>query len=766
MNRQERIKILKDNLLIPKRKISFERSKWYTKSFKQTESEPIILRRAKATKMILENMQISIRKFDMIAGDRDVSPRSGVASPEMCPYWIKDELDTMETRPQDQFRVSEEQKKFFLDELYPYWEGNSLKDSIDPLLPENVRKVSSQKIIKINQTDKGQGHIIPAFEKILNKGIKGIIEQVNEHSIKNRENDFYMAASITLDALQTFIQRYIDLATDMINAEQSDVRKQELKRIVEASKNIKFNVPNNFFEAVQLFWYVSIALQVESNASSISVGRFDQFMYPFYKKDLENGVSRDELGDTLCWLWLKMNDVVLLRSEDSAKYFAGFPTGYTTILGGLNPKTGQHAVNDLSFLVLETYKDIKLPQPNLGIRVNEFLPDDFTKLYIETIKMGTGMPHIFNDEVIIPGLLAAGVSLEDARDYSIVGCVEISLPGKLYGLHDIAMYNFTKLLDVLMQEEADKIKSYDHLIERIEELIKENVELMVIGSNIVDKAHGNLAPIPLLSTLMDGCVENGIDVANGGCKYNFSGVQGIGIPNLVDSLEIIRNLVYETNELTLIEFANILKDNWKNNEPLRQRCINRFDKYGNDIDHIDQLGQRLLSVYNVECNKYKNVRGGIFSPGSYTVSANIPLGEVVGATPDGRLAGEQLADGGLSPMVGRDRQGPTAILKSVSKLDNYQTTNGTLLNVKFSPSVVEGDAGTKKMIDYVRTFMRLKIQHIQFNIISVETLRDAQKNPEKYHDLVIRVAGYSALFVDLNSKTQNDIISRTEHDRF
>lgn len=762
MNTPGRFQKLKDNMLTAKREISFERARYYTESWKNTEGQPNIIRRAKALRHILANINISIREGEILAGNRTVKPRSGIASPEMSPYWIRDEIDSLYCRPQDNFFVNPEDKTFFLEELYPYWTGKSLKDLITPRLSDPVRQSIETRIISINQTDKGQGHIIPDFEKLLKLGLDGLIKEAAAKQNQNGDSDYYHAVQICLTALQDHIGRYITLLDNLIVREKNSVRKQEYERMKLTSQTIQHERPQSFFEAVQLLWYFNIALQMESNASSISTGRFDQWMLPFYQKDIAAGIPVEDIKDTLRMLWIKMNDVVLLRSRESAKYFAGFPTGYTIILGGLTPD-GFGADNELSWLILDTYDEIRLPQPNLGIRMNERLSRAFVARVAETIKLGTGVPHVFNDEVIMPGLLARGISLKDARDYSIVGCVEISVPGKMYGLHDIAMFNSPRLMELLLEKHAPEIQSFNRMIEMLEEEIEKDVALMVEGSNQVDTAHGQLAHIPLLSTLMHGCLEQGKDVVEGGTIYNFSGVQGIGFQNLADALEVIRNLVFEEKQIDLPQLVNIMEQNWEGYEILRQQCIHKYPKYGNDIDSVDLLAARLLTKYNDCCDTYNNVRGGIFNPGSYTVSANIPLGEQVGATADGRMAGEQLADGGLSPMIGRDSQGPTAVLKSVSKLDNYQTTNGSLLNIKFHPSALKGDIGTRKLVTFLIGWMRLKIQHIQFNIVSRETLLKAQKHPEKYRDLVVRVAGYSALFVDLNVKTQNDIIARTEH---
>lgn len=758
----ERINKLKNLLFAQKREISLERARLYTESYKKSEGEASIIRRAKATAHILDNVKITINDGELIVGGRTIKPRSGIASPEMSPYWIYDELDTIASRPQDQFFISEKDKALFKNQLYPYWNNKSLKNLVNNRLPENVKIAQQKRIVKLNQTDKGQGHIIPSYEKLLNKGLNYMANEVRDKIKKSPQNNFYKAALITLEAAQRHIQRYGKLAEDIALKEKNIHRKEELIKISNISYKVSSKKPDTLYEAIQLFWFINIALQYESNASSISPGRFDQYMYPFYEKDIKNGLDLKFAKELLRCLWLKMNDVVLLRSENSAKYFAGFPTGYTIILGGVDKK-GRDATNELSFLILETYSDIRLPQPNIGVRISEKTPREFLIKTAETIRLGTGIPQIFNDEVIIPGYLNRGVSLEDARDYSVVGCVELSIPGKTYGLHDIALFNLLKVMEITLYENNGEFDSFDSLINAIKDNISKYVIDMVQGSNIVDQAHREFAPTPLLSCFIENTIEAGCDITAGGAKYNFSGVQGIGTANLSDSLYVIKKAVFEDKKITLPQLLDILNNDYKNNEILRQNFINKYPKYGNDIDEIDSIGSNILSYYCKEVEKHKNIRNGAFQPGSYTVSAHIPLGEAVGATPDGRHSGEQLADGGLSPMVGRDKKGPTAVLKTVSNLDNYLTSNGSLLNVKFHPSALDENNGLQKFVGFLLAFMRLKLQHIQFNIVSAETLRNAQKYPEKYKNLVVRVAGYSAIFVELNKQIQDDIINRTEH---
>ncbi|AKM48531.1 formate C-acetyltransferase [Edwardsiella anguillarum] len=760
-----RISRLKAALFAQPRAISLERALLYTDSHRQTEGEPVIVRRALATAHILDNVAIAIREDEIVAGNRTVQPRAGIVSPEMDPYWLLEELETFSQRPQDRFEIDEQDKRLYRETLYPYWAGRSMKDFINAQMTEAVQRAAASQIFSINQTDKGQGHIIIDYPHLLQHGLSALIARLDADCRRAPHSDFYRAALLVMRAAQRHILRYATLAEVMAAACRDAARRAELLQIAAISRHNVHEAPQDFRQACQLFWYFNVILQYESNASSLSLGRFDQYMLPFYQASLAQGESASQLQTLLAALWVKCNDVVLLRSSGSARYFAGFPTGYTALLGGLSA-TGRSAVNPLSFACLAAYQEVCLPQPNLGVRINELIDRAFLLKSAETIRLGTGIPQIFNDEVVVPAFLNRGVSLEDARDYAVVGCVELSIPGKTYGLHDIAMFNLLKVMElVLLDNEGNAALSYADLLAQIRERIRHYIRLMVEGSNICDIGHRDWAPVPLLSAFISDCLDKGRDITDGGARYNFSGVQGIGIANLGDSLHALRGMVFEQRRLSFDQLLAQLKANFvtPDGAQIRARLINRFEKYGNDIDRVDDISADLLRFYCKEVEKYRNPRGGQFTPGSYTVSAHIPLGAVVGATPDGRLAGEQLADGGLSPMLGQDSQGPTAVLKSVSKLDNYLLSNGTLLNVKFTPATLEGEAGLNKLADFLHAFSKLKLQHIQFNVVSAETLRAAQRRPQAYAGLVVRVAGYSAFFVELSREIQDDIIRRTAH---
>ncbi|WP_010632420.1 formate C-acetyltransferase [Sporolactobacillus vineae] len=765
VRKTSRIDEMKANLFKQKRRISLERALLFTASDKETEGQPQIIRRAKATAYILDHVAISIRPGELLAGNRTIAPRSGILSPEMDPYWIMEEIDTIHNRPQDAFEFTEEDKKIYRDQLLPYWSGRSMKDFINGKITSDAKKAVDDRVIKLNQTDKGQGHIIMDFASILNHGISFYQKQLEAKRQQYPDNLFYQAGQLIYAAMSRHFLRYAEKAHDLaLQPGVTESRKIELNEMAAMCRRLSTQAPQTFYEALQLLWMTSIVGQYESNASSLSLGRMDQYLYPFYDASVQAGVPSSFLREVLGDFYIKTNDVVLLRSRESAKCFAGFPTGYTVALGGLD-KYGQPSVNELSYEMLDLYQQIRLPQPNLSVRINELIPRSFLVKTCETIRLGTGIPQIFNDEVIIPGFLSKGVSLDDARDYAVVGCVETTIPGRTYGLHDIALFNLLRVMEICLYELRDrKHLTYGQLTHYLFGRIDDYVKAVTAGSDIVDLAHKEFAPIPFLSTLIQDCIENGQDVTSGGARYNFSGVQGIGEANLSDSLYVIKKIVFENHEMTLGELVDALEADFEGKyAPLRAHFISDFGKYGNDNPEIDQIAAKIFRHFACELDKYRNIRGGVFNAGAYTVSAHIPLGEDVGATPDGRKAQEQLADGGLSPMVGRDKLGPTAVLKSVSKIDNMLAVNGSLLNLKFQPSALNGTAGINKFADFLMAFTKLKIRHVQFNVQSRETLLDAQKHPEKYTGLIVRVAGYSAFFIDLNKKIQDDIIARCEH---
>jgi formate C-acetyltransferase len=759
----ERTQHIKDSLFEKPRKISLERALLVTESYKSTEGEAPVIRRAKAFANILAKHKLVLDDYDLLVGNRSEEPRAGVVSPEMSPYWILDELDLFPTREQDRFEMDEQDKKTFTDQLYPYWAGRTLRDWYVDHCDIDVVEAEADKVFAVAQTDKGQGHIIADFQYVLENGLGGVLADIRQRLDADPDNEFLQAAEICYVAMIGYVGAYRELVVEKM-AGATEERLGELQKMAEVLGHIATEPARDLYDALQLVWLLCVALQQESNASSLSLGRMDQYLLPYYRATVEAGVSEKDIRELLTCFYLKCNTIVAVRSSESAKFFAGFPIGYNLVVGGVD-ENGEDATNELSILMLDLQKDTRLPQPNLSVRVNAQSPDELLHKASEIIRLGDGLPQLFNDEVNIESFERRGVSPEDAADYAVVGCVELSIPGRMYGLHDISMFNMLKCFELVVQDNPDGFDTFEDLVEAVENRIDHYVGLMVKGCNACDEAHRETSPTPFLSVLVHDSLENGADITAGGARYNPSGVQGVGTANLADSLYVVKHAVFEDKTISWQDLRAMLARDWtgEGDEIWRQRFINTYAKYGNDVDEVDELGTRLLRHYGHEVAKYGNVRGGKFQPGSYTVSAHVPLGAAVGATPDGRRAHEQLADGGLSPMAGRDQNGPTASLLSVSKLDNVLDSNGSLLNVKFSPATLEGEGGLAKLMAYIRAFSRLGIQHIQFNVVDRATLLDAQEHPEDHKDLVVRVAGYSAMFVELSKAIQDDIINRTEH---
>ncbi len=781
----ERIVKLKNKNFSNNRKLNIERARLFTESYKRNYDKPLILKRALALAYVLENMTIAIDPDALIVGDKTINPRSGDVSPDMAVKWINEELENLPTRPQDQFEVTNKDILELREEIFPYWEGKTLEKTTNNAIKGKTRKAIEEGVFILNQTNHGQGHIIPNVEKWLKKGICGLKRDAAEYvnnflNSSSKDHDklnFYRAALITLEASEVFIGRYAILSKRMAS-NSSAAHKENLYKISEICTSLANKPSVTFREAVQSVWFLFVILQIESNVTSISPGRLDQFLFKYYQRDIDSGIiSKINAQEILENLWVNFNKIVFLRSSESAKYFAGFPMGFNVTIGGQD-LDGKNATNELTFMCLKAQEDLGLPQPNLSVRIHSTTPNFFLLETSKVISYGDGQPQLFNDEIIIPALLNRGYQYKDARNYAIVGCVEISVPGNTMGLTNAAMVNMVKILELTMNNgisrttrrkiglQTGKLDSFKNFIDfekAFENQLEYFINLMVKGSRAIEKIHASLVPTPFLSIVIENCMEKGKDVTIGGAKYNFSGVQGVQIANVANSLIAIKKAIFEDKIIEPLKLNKILDNNFENYEETRQLLLNQIPKYGNDLDEVDELASKWAKKYCKFIEVYKNYRSGKFQPGFYTVSAYIPMGKVVGATPDGRKAFSPLADGGLSPSSGSDINGPTAILKSVSKIDFLLASNGTLLNLKFLPTFFENGEALNKFSAILRTFVDLKIPHIQFNVVSSETLRKAQKEPQSYKNLLVRVAGYSAFFIELSKEIQEEIIARTEH---
>lgn len=801
-----------------------------TESYKETENEPIIIRRAKAFEHILKNIPIIIREEELIVGSTTIAPRGCQTYPEFSFEWLEPEFDTLATRSADPFYISEKTKRE-LREVHKYWKGKTTSDLATAYMaPETLKAMEHNIFTPGNYFYNGVGHVTVQYEKVLAIGYEGIMAEVEAEMKKCNVGDgdyakrkhFLEAVLISCKAVIGYANRYAELAKKEAAACHNAERKAELLKIAENCSKVPAKGATNFYEACQSFWFVQQLLQIESSGHSISPGRFDQYMYPYYKEDLDKGtLTRAFAQELLDCIWIKLNDLNKCRDAASAEGFAGYSLFQNLIAGGQN-KDGVDVTNDLSFMCIQASMHVHLPAPSLSVRVWNGSPHEFLIKAAELTRTGIGLPAYYNDEVIIPSLVSRGLTLEDAREYNIIGCVEPQKAGKTEGWHDAAFFNMCRPLELVFSNGMDKgeqisiqtgavenMTTFEEFYNAYKEQMKYNISLMVNADNAIDVAHAERCPLPYLSCMVDDCIKRGKTVQEGGAIYNFTGPQGFGVANMADALFAIKKLVYEDKKITLAEYKELLELNYgkgldavsladltiqiaanlkaagkevgekeiagilkqvkaiSESEDVKARgqklldMIEEVPKFGNDIPEVDAFARDVAYTYTRPLETFKNPRGGMYQAGLYPVSANVPLGAQTGATPDGRLAHTPVADG-VSPSAGKDVKGPTAAANSVSKLDHYIASNGTLFNQKFHPSALNGREGLENFVALIRSYFDQKGSHMQFNVVSRETLLDAQKNPEQYKHLVVRVAGYSALFTTLSKSLQDDIINRTE----
>ena len=810
--------------------IESARAKLITESYKETEGEPIITRRAKAFAHILHNIPIIIRDNELIVGSSTIAPRGCQTFPEFSYEWLEAELDTVATRTADPFEIAEETKAE-LKEADKYWKGKTTSElATSYMAPEAIKAIEHNIFTPGNYFYNGVGHVTVKYWEVLETGFEGIMEKARKEldgcSVGDgnyaRKSHFLEAVILSCKAVIDYAGRYAKLAQEMAAQTSDPVRKQELFVIAENCSRVPAKGAQNFYEACQSFWFVQQLLQMESSGHSISPGRFDQYMYPYYKKDMEAGtITREFAQELMDCIWVKLNDLNKCRDAASAEGFAGYSLFQNLIAGGQN-KEGEDVTNDLSVMCIQASMHVHLPAPSLSVRVWNGSPHEFLIKAAELTRTGIGLPAYYNDEVIIPALQNRGLSLEDAREYNIIGCVEPQKAGKTEGWHDAAFFNMCRPLELVFSNGMDKgemvgiptgdvtqMKTFDEFFDAYKRQMEYCISLLVNADNAIDVAHAERCPLPFLSCMIDDCLKEGKSVQEGGAVYNFTGPQGFGIANMADGLFAIRKLVYEDKKVSMKELKEALAWNYdkgldaqsagdmtemimkamqkagrnvdastaegllktfmgmKPGEQKTQRfkeihdMIDEVPKFGNDIPEVDYFAREVAYTYSKPLQKYNNPRGGKFQAGLYPVSANVPLGGQTGATPDGRYAHTPVADG-VSPSAGKDVKGPTAAATSVSRLDHFIVSNGTLFNQKFHPSALSGREGLEKFVALIRGYFDQKGMHMQFNVVDRQTLLDAQEHPEKYKHLVVRVAGYSALFTTLSRSLQDDIIRRTE----
>ena len=825
----ERIARLVEDLYAKMPEIESARAVLYTESFRQTENQPMVLRKAKAFAHVLDQIPIIIRPNELIVGSSTLAPRGCQTFPEFSFEWLEQEFDTVANREADPFFIAEETKKQ-LHEADKYWKGRTTSDlALSYMSPEAIRAQNHNIFTVGNYFYNGVGHFTVQYWKVLELGIEGIMREVKAEldTVKPSDADYgtksrmLESCLIACAGIIRYANRYAALAKELAAKETNKTRKEELLRIAENCTQVPAKPARNFYEACQSFWFVQQLIQMESSGHSISPGRFDQYMYPYYRADLKAGViNHDDAQELLDCIWVKLNDLNKCRDAESAKGFAGYSLFQNLIVGGQDEQ-GRDATNDLSFMCIDASMHVFLPMPSLSIRVWNQSPQELLLRAAELTRTGIGLPAYYNDEVIIPSLMSRGIPLEEARNYSIIGCVEPQVMGKTLGWHDAAFFNMVRPMELVFTGGVDmgeqigpktkpveEMQSFEEFFDAYQEQMNYFIGLLVNADNAVDLAHRERAPLAFISTLMDDCIKRGKTPEQGGAIYNFTGPQGFGVANIADSLYTVKKLVFEDHRCTLAELKQALRYNFGKeinpfivaqiagdvtnsflaqhvtpepelvakttqqviasvSEQDRKRMEEIYEmildlpKFGNDIPEVDEIGREAAYCYTRPLLQYRNPRGGIFQAGLYPVSANVPLGFTSGASPDGRLARQPVADG-VSPSQGRDVNGPTAAANSVSMLDHGIASNGTLYNQKFHPTALAGQEGLIKFIDLIRTFFDRKGMHMQFNVVSRETLLDAQQHPENYKGLIVRVAGYSALFTGLSKSLQDDIISRTE----
>lgn len=790
----DRIARYRESVLTNKPYVCAERAVLTTEAYKEHLDQPVVLKRAYMLKNILEKMTIFIEDDTLLVGNQASANRSAPIFPEYAMDWVVAELDEFEQRDGDVFYITEETKEQ-LREIAPFWAHNTTKEKGLAAIPPASRVFYDLGIIKAEgNITSGDAHIAVSYVDVINKGLvdyeKRTKEMMTELDLTNFENQkklyFYEAILIVLDAIKQFAERYAALAEQEAKTKEPK-RATELMEIARIMRKVPYQPAESFYEAVQSVWLIQLVLQIESNGHSLSYGRMDQYLYPFLEKDLTAGkITEDGAAELLTNLWVKTITINKIRSWSHTQFSAGSPLYQNVTIGG-QTSDKQDAVNQLSYLILRSVAQTKLPQPNLTVRYHAGLDDRFMQECVEVIKLGFGMPAFNNDEIIIPSFIEKGVKEEDAYNYSAIGCVETAVPGKWgYRCTGMSFINFPKTLLIAMNDGVDpksgiklveglghfkEMQSYEDLEKAWDHVIRDFTRHSVIIENSCDMVLEEDVPDVLCSALTEDCIGRGKLLKEGGAVYDFiSGLQ-VGIANLADSLAAIKKLVFEEGKLTQAELWDALMNDFAGaeGERIQQLLLDEAPKYGNDDDYVDELVVKAYDSYIDEVKKYPNTRfgrgpiGGTRYAGTSSISANVGQGRGTMATPDGRNAGTPLAEG-CSPSHSMDKNGPTAVLKTVAKLPTKEITGGVLLNQKVTPQVLAKAEDQRKLVMLLRTFFnRLHGYHIQYNVVSRETLIDAQKHPEQHRDLIVRVAGYSAFFNVLSKATQDDIIERTEH---
>jgi len=785
----ERVRRLRKQSIDIRPYITAERAVLMTESYKRESADELSpsVRRALAFKHLLEKKKVYMGEGELIVGERGPAPKAVPTYPEICCHSIED-LEILSTRKRTRYLVDEETKRIYRETIIPFWKGKSIRDVIFDRMFDDWKAAYEAGVFTEFLEQRAPGHTV-LDDKIYRKGLldfeKTMIKRVQELDLLNDPKAYekmqeLKAMQIAADALIRYAERHAEKAKELERKEKSPERKKELRKIAAVCSRVPAHAPRDFWEALQCYWFIHLGVITELNPwDSFNPGRLDQHLYPFYKKGIEDGsLTKEKAKELLQLFWIKFNNQpsppkVGVTAEESNTY-----NDFALINTGGVKSDGSDAVNELSYLILDVIEEMRLPQPSSMVQISKKSPDNFLKRALRIVKTGFGQPSVFNTDVIIQELLRQGKAIEDARDGGASGCVETGAFGKeCYIL--TGYFNMVKVLEITLNNGLDprtrrkigletgnpaKFSSFDELFDAFRKQLNHFVDVKIKGNNIIERLYAEHLPVPFLSLLIDDCISKGKDYNDGGARYNTSYIQGVGLGTITDSLAAISHHVFDKKQVTLKELLQALKADFGGCESLRQRLLNKTPKYGNDDDYADNIMKTIFEVYYRAIDGRPNTKGGTYRINLLPTTVHIYFGKVVGATPDGRKAGEPLSEG-VSPVQGADRKGPTAVVKSVSKIDHART-GGTLLNQKFAPELLADEQGLEKLAHLIRTYFKLDGHHMQFNVVNAGTLRDAQKHPEKYRDLMVRVAGYSDYFVDLSTELQNEIIKRTEHKSF
>lgn len=785
-----RTELARQQYVSSKPSICIERAQIWTQSHQETEGQPTAIRRAKAFHATCCQLPVTIHPGELIVGSSGIFRRSGILTPEFSWQWVDREMDNFETRPQDPYHFSEQHKQETRESVFPYWAGKSLEESFLARVPVDTAKLLIDTGIIDNDSKWRQavGEITPDYQDILFvKGYQGIKQQADDQlaglTPSSAENigkiEFYTSVSIVSDGIMTLARRYAEHAEKMAEEEQDTSRSAELLNIAGICRRVPAHPPQNFREAIQFVWFVQLAAVLSENPLAMNLGRFDQYMYPYYQADTAAGtLTRDEALELIESLWLKLSEWVWTISANTANYFAGYNQFQNLTVGGRR-RDGSDGTNELSYLCLLATEKIKSHQPGLSVRIHSDCPEEFLMAVGRLVKTGTGFPAIHNDRTGAQMLLQAGYDPEDARDWSNCGCVvpHFRKTGQWTAAVNV---NFGAALEYTLNQGQSRItgeqlglqekplqefKDFNEIKEAFKSQLANLVKHSVYGTIIAQQLHTELVPRPFLSTCVDGCMDKGRDLSKGGARYNVGPVlTGIGLGVVANSLFAIKKLIFDNNELSLSELDQALQADWQGYESL-QKKVRELAKYGNDMQEVDGIAVEISDFYYREIRNHKDIFGSPFNSAFMGISNYIPTGKVVGATPCGRNAGQPLTEG-VSPFAGSDVNTPLAAMRSAAKINHDVHTGGTLLNLRLSGDMLSTERGLRNFGGMIRGFFALGGFHVQFNTLSSETLRKAQEKPDDYRDLLVRVAGYSTQFINLSGEVQEAIIARTAHQEF